>query len=417
MDLTKGDSVPLLVKHKAWSECNGKRDQTAFVTRSKLRTPAGIDHDYNFLHGIELSMERAERVIIGDRGLVEEDELRPLTVREVKWRQGRDGKRRKVIVTRVLREAKGRVLERNLASRLKAHNIQLVCMPMGMSRQRENTTTLNRRTGRINWQVEWLTFTHGSGGGDMSKPRRLLSKVMDDATIYDAYQEVVLQNQGSEEDRQLRRTKKARLGAQSPTNSAWNPASDTIQDPTNSTWLSHHGPEVDLWASDKDAVIENEYDFFLARLPQRSGSPNIVTRIGPKECLRDILANTKVLEFPAVYVLRGGSPLPEGFALGPKDKNRSQGVKRKAGGQDPRAAGRTGKKRAKKEDNLEEGEVGGDDSEGEADSGSDEEGEGGGQDGSVGLEAGEVIAEESFGEESDSDSESSESSSSDSDSD
>lgn len=178
-------SLGCIKKHKAWSECSGERDATAYVAPSKLRTPAGVDHDYNFLHGIELSVERAEKLLVEERGIVQEEELRPMTIQEVKWKPGRDGRKRKVLVTRVLREAKGRSFERHLTARLKKLNITIMCVPTGMVRQRANNTTLNRRTMRVNWQVEWMTFEDNTD--TESKKIRALSKVMDDMPLYQAY--------------------------------------------------------------------------------------------------------------------------------------------------------------------------------------------------------------------------------------
>lgn len=52
-------SLPCYKRHQLLSVCSGKRDRTAYVPKSKLATPAGIDHDYNFLTGIERSVTAA----------------------------------------------------------------------------------------------------------------------------------------------------------------------------------------------------------------------------------------------------------------------------------------------------------------------------------------------------------------------
>ncbi|EAT85773.2 hypothetical protein SNOG_07122 [Parastagonospora nodorum SN15] len=43
------------------AQCSGQRDPTKFVKKSQLVTPAGIDHDFNFLTGIERDIEKAEQ--------------------------------------------------------------------------------------------------------------------------------------------------------------------------------------------------------------------------------------------------------------------------------------------------------------------------------------------------------------------
>lgn len=56
-------SLPCYKRHQQWAQCTGKRDPTKFVKKSQLVTPAGIDHDFNFLSGIERNLENAERAV------------------------------------------------------------------------------------------------------------------------------------------------------------------------------------------------------------------------------------------------------------------------------------------------------------------------------------------------------------------
>ncbi len=58
---TRTCSLPCYKRHQQWSQCSGKRDPTAYVKKSQLVTPAGIDHDYNFLTGVERALDRAGR--------------------------------------------------------------------------------------------------------------------------------------------------------------------------------------------------------------------------------------------------------------------------------------------------------------------------------------------------------------------
>jgi hypothetical protein len=46
--------------HKKRALCTGTRDPGAFVRRSELATPAGIDRDFNFLTAIERGIEGGE---------------------------------------------------------------------------------------------------------------------------------------------------------------------------------------------------------------------------------------------------------------------------------------------------------------------------------------------------------------------
>ena len=392
-------SLACTKKHRSWSECSGERDPTKYVPKAKLRTAAGVDHDYNFLYGLERSVERGEKVVVGERGLVREDELRPLTVQEVRWKHPPGGRRggrpRRVVVTRALRETGGRVFERLLAQRLARLNVRILCAPTGMARQKENNTTLNRRTGRVNWQVEWLAFGAGGRTADEGMPRtmRALSKVMDDVPLYRAYHGL-LEEQAKSGDRPPKKTTQARPWgmAQDFSTSTWYATASTLQDPFTATWAPCRTP-FDLWPSQEDEALRRHSQYFLARPYSRSDMPVTITKLEPTDCLRDILTNTRVLEFPTIYVLRDGEALPGGFVLGPKDSIPPQGQKRKGapGSQTSRFAkrGRHGGK------DRDDGEIG------SGDEGNSDAGEGGESKSSVGLEPGEVIDEQSFGEEDD----------------
>lgn len=52
-------SLPCYKRHQQLAQCSGKRDPTKYVTKTKLVTPSGVDHDYNFISGIERAVERS----------------------------------------------------------------------------------------------------------------------------------------------------------------------------------------------------------------------------------------------------------------------------------------------------------------------------------------------------------------------
>lgn len=384
-------SLACIKKHKAWSECSGERDATAYVRPSKLRTPAGVDHDYNFIHGIEMSVERTEKILVGERGLVKAEELRPLTVQEVKWKTGKDGRKRKVVITRVLKEAKGRTFEKHLSIALKKANVHILCAPTGLGRQRDNHTTLNRRTGRINWQVEWLALDgDGPAKHPLAADKRLLSKVMDDLPIYRAYHELLDERKVEAVKPKVRGQRSRPHQSQNSTDSRWTADMDGLQDALTGMWLSP--AEVD---AEEDKRRREQYQFFLGGTQGRSDMPTKITALEPGDTLKSILRHTQVLEFPTIYTIVQGTTLPPGFVLGPKDAAFNAppaGLKRKNGAA---AGGRDNKQFKKRKPHgapdREDGEIGSDAEEGEG--APDEETSGG-----VGLEAGEVIAEQSFDE-------------------
>lgn len=407
-------SVACIRKHKAWSECSGERDPTTYIPRSELCTVSGVNHDYNFLQSLGMSVERAERVLVGDKGLVQGEELRPQTVQQVKWKTGRDGRKRKVMVTRVLNEFKGRKFERSLAQRLRQLNVEVVCAPVGMARQKENGTTFNRRSGGINWQVEWLVFNDESpdSGSGKKSTTRTLSKMLEDVPLYQAYRPIHEERLRVESGQQKKPQKGGRaVESQRHLDSTWNFAADSTQDHSNGHWISYTGADVgEGWPGEMDEAQRREFQFFLGGPPARSELPTKVTALDSGDCLKDVLANTRVREFPTLYVLKAGETLPAGFVLAPKEAiPPPQGMKRKGV---PEAGGKKGqhpaKRRRQRGDGLEEGEVGGEDGEGDVHEDDIEED---GPKAAVGMEEGEEVAEESSGEEEDDDEDDSTSSS------
>lgn len=352
-------------------------------------------------------MQRAEKGIVEGRGLVQQDELHPPTINDVSWRMGRDGRRRKIVTTRLLREVKGRVIEKYLAHRLRKLNIRIICVPMGMQRHTENRTTLHRRTQCINWQVEWLVMARGGGGGGddttaAASPKRTLAKTMDDEPLYRAY------HNANHQEPSRRQTKGVWYGAQNPSDATWFRGMVAVQEPQTGRWLSQDpGKLPDLWPSELDEELSRKWDFYLARPRQQPGELVQVTALEAHDNLRAVLANTNVLEFPTIYVLDKGEALPAGFALGPKDTVRFMGPKRKDGpgaNRDEPATkrrkqrGEAGRGRGRDE-GLEEGEIGGDGEELPDDSNRQQD------DGAYqgAMEVGEVLEEHSYGEESEGD--------------
>ena len=129
-------------RHKIWASCSGLRDPTRFKPMSELATPAGIDHDYNFLRTIETRLERSEKLLV--------EEIQTVTKAELDCeRRGQDYQSGK--------EEKG---EACVAKMLRDMRCRVVTAPRGMRRNKENTTVWNRKHRTIFWQVEWLRGDH-----------------------------------------------------------------------------------------------------------------------------------------------------------------------------------------------------------------------------------------------------------------
>ncbi|EQL01952.1 HIT zinc finger [Ophiocordyceps sinensis CO18] len=421
-------SAACVKKHKAWSDCSGERDATVFVPRSQLHTVAGVNHDYNFLHRMDLSIERAERMLVGDKGLVRHDELRPQTVQQVRWKTGRDGMKKKVLVTvtKAPNETGERRFERPLAHRLRQLNIQVARAPQGMARQRENKTTFNRSSGGVRWKVEWLVWGDDDNDGQRSPGThqvrgpmtRCLSKVLEDVPLFQAYQDARAERARASRARRKKGLKSGRRQeAQRSSDSSWSPGASSAQDPLTGHWVCYDGADIgESWPRQIDEAHRRQFQFFLGGPPTGSNAATTIAALEPTDCLRDILANTRVLEYPTLYVLKAGERLPARLVVGSKDTLPAElGTKRRGAPGTDACGGREQAKRRKQdqaEGGLEEGEV----DEGEVDesevdeSGEDEDDADAEMDGVEGVESG-GEGVESWSEEDDEESDSSTSSS------
>ncbi|KAG7103754.1 putative box C/D snoRNA protein like [Verticillium longisporum] len=434
---TRTCSLPCTRRHKAWSSCSGIRDATAYVPRAQLRTPAGVDHDYNFLHGIERAVQRAEREIVEERRLLAEDELRPVEIRSVQWRRQKDGSKKKVLVTEMRR-------------RLATFGIHVRRAPTGMSRQKENGTNVHKASGRIHWQVEWLLLEPGEAkeadskvevgaddnadnssseeehdehaGRNKIPTTRFLGKAMDNAPLYSAFghgHRAHLNAMRRKEEQQQRspfdvaadpstkpksRPKQpppqAATQSQDPSTGTWLPGHYVLQPHPHPAWKPYAGAtHFKLAAPEPEDMPKDKYRFFIS--PVRSpfaAAPSSEAKVpvhalDPTTSLAEALRDTTVLEFPTIYALPADAALPSAFALTPKrdPAGAAQKRKRDAANQSRRPQDQKGKKKPRRR--LEDGEVASDDD--------DNDDAGSGQGGTGNLM--EIVAEESLGDDDDED--------------
>ncbi|KAG7108260.1 putative box C/D snoRNA protein like [Verticillium longisporum] len=441
---TRTCSLACTRRHKAWSSCSGIRDATAYVPRARLRTPAGVDHDYNFLHGIERAVQRAEREIVEERRLLAEDELRPVEIRSVQWRRQKDGSKKKVLVTEMRR-------------RLATFGIHVRRAPTGMSRQKENGTNVHKASGRIHWQVEWLLLEPGEAkeadtkveveaddnadnsssdeehddraGRNKIPTTRFLGKAMDNAPLYSAFghgHRAHLNALRKKEEQQQRNpfdvaadpsTKpksrpkqpppQAATQSQDPSTGTWLPGHYVLQPHPHPAWKPYAGAThfKSAAAPEPEDMPKDKYRFFIS--PVRSpfaaaaaaAAPSSEAKVpvhalDPTTSLAEALRDTTVLEFPTIYALPADAALPSAFALTPKRDPAdatAQKRKRDAASQSRRPQDQKGKKKPRRR--LEDGEVASDDD--------DNDDAGSVQGGTSNLM--EIVAEESLGDDDDED--------------
>ncbi|TQN74454.1 putative box C/D snoRNA protein [Colletotrichum shisoi] len=455
-------SLACTKRHKAWSSCNGIRDATAYIPPSKLKTAAGVDHDFNFLSGIERAVQRSEKEIVEERQLLRPEDLRPIEVRSVQWKTGRDGRKKRVLVTEVLKGDGGSARQEALMSipfkkRLSKFGILLRRAPTGMARQKENGTNFSKASGRINWQVEWLLVPPGTGAvsetmeqqqeGDEAKSRtkRILAKAFDDVPLYKAFawgQRFFHDEQArKEQQRQKRhddddnnngggdeaqdgtndnasRPKKRRKHQHKPGQSiataqdtetgAWHPGRFCMQTSARGAWTPHTGVAPYTGTTEEEEAQKSRYAFYLAGTTSAATSAagkTVVHAVDVTVPLGDALRDMTVLEFPTIYVVETGTALPESLLDEPKPVRLTQKRKRETPVSGKRGVFGKGGKKGRR--NLEEGEL---PSDGEESDVADEDVD------RFAAAVEQIIAEESLGEEDDDESMTS-SSGSDSDSD
>lgn len=304
-------------KHKTWSSCNGERDPTAYVPLDKLKTDAGIDHDYNFLTSIERSVERAERVLRGDRDILPQENPQPPPHKKTRFNKGQSRGRTTV-------DEGSRKWDKNAIQRLRELGIHVSSVPYGMTRSKENQTSWNRRTRTINWQVEWLLFEDVQ-----SSPKRILHKTLDETPLRVAFADA------SEHDRQRRltdderaeekRLRKQLVFGQRPQDSTsmWQASPCPVQDQTDSSW----GNSTDI---DSSEASKNKYRYFLLRPKRRPKAPRRLVPLNPSERLATLLPGQEIVEYPTIYVLPASvTSLGEGYVI-EKGQEKKQSKKRKA---------------------------------------------------------------------------------------
>ncbi|KAI0442861.1 hypothetical protein F4803DRAFT_517651 [Xylaria telfairii] len=317
-------SLSCVKKHKTWSACNGERDPTTFVTLDKLKTDAGIDHDYNFLTKIERSVERAERVLREDRDILPEETSQAPPHKRARLNKGQSRGRTTV-------DNGPRKWDRNAIHRLRQLGIRVSSLPYGMTRAKENKSSWNRRTKTINWQVEWLFFDteYCPAAENPHLPKRILHKALDETPLCAAFDEALefdrqqrlTDHERAEEKKALRKQKVSGQWPQDPTTSTWQDPLCLMQNYTNGSWGN--------LASAEDIYIpKTRHRFFLPKPKNSSREPQRLLPLDISENLANLLPGREIIEFPTIYVLLGDAiSLGDGYII--EEENTKKLVKKR----------------------------------------------------------------------------------------
>ncbi|KAF2120693.1 hypothetical protein BDV96DRAFT_272286 [Lophiotrema nucula] len=293
-------SLPCYKRHQTWAQCTGKRDPAKFVKRSQLATPAGIDHDFNFLTSIERGVEKAERY-------VDEKELDGTP-------EVRRGPRKLEVLRKQYADA----------------GVEVVHAPKGLSRHRENKTRRSNK-GNFIWTVEWIHQDRS----------RLLSEVKSDTPVTEAYRHVIGQPSSSKKRKRAELEKAANLSEEGkdasalqdeahrehrvetkleegePTSLRQSEAADSSRDRARGSGQDIEVADVlrpsPTLAEPDTQSVPPEYRFFLLR-PRTGSERQVLVPFQPTLALQDVLRGHTVLEFPSIYIFPN-ERLPEQFML------------------------------------------------------------------------------------------------------
>ncbi|KAF2145237.1 uncharacterized protein K452DRAFT_324947 [Aplosporella prunicola CBS 121167] len=278
-DSVRTCSLACYKRHQQWAQCDGKRNPGAYVKKAQLATPAGIDHDYNFLTGIERAFQRAD------------DDAE---------RRGLDAKRR------VFGEAR-------LQAYLQANRIIVDRAPVGMSRQRANKTRISK-SGRIIWTVEW----------QHADDTRELYEAAADAPLSDLYATFLQEKRHNEakkrrreeeeehprKDGAVEQTPKKRKGEEGE-----HPRRDgTPEQPQTQTDSSVEGTRA---SPSQQQPHSPSVSFYLIKPHTPSSQPRVLVPLDSNHNLSAALSDQVILEYPTIKTLPSppSAPLPKGFIL------------------------------------------------------------------------------------------------------
>lgn len=358
-------SLACVRKHKSWASCSGDRDPAAFIPRAKLCTDAGVDHDYNFIAGIERARERFEREVAEDgRALLSERDIHgPKSgAEDTRFEKVWYGDQLHHVPAQAgrSRSYRGRghgrpgndgrlpgVSDKHIRRRLRTQNIEVVAMPKGLQRQRQNKTAWNRRTNSINWQVEWLIFSTDipdiPDTRTEGRPLQILHKALDEKPLYQALAGTLDWYRGGikraretldddldddpdgpprKKQRGSRRRHKpvkdeqpAVASGQDPDSAAWPPVEYTLQYSLTAEWnqtsTTSYVPKTKM---EQDEELSSLQFYLLEAGSLQNGSKQLI-RLISKESLSEALSGRSVVEFPTIYVFDPTKTMPPGFAM------------------------------------------------------------------------------------------------------
>ncbi|PWY94205.1 putative HIT finger domain protein [Aspergillus sclerotioniger CBS 115572] len=279
---TRTCSLPCTRRHKLWSQCSGIRDPAAYLRRNELATEAAFDRDFNFITGIERSIERAGR----------DAENRGINVGEkAGYAPGNggngNGKRKRGQGGGGGGVTKG---EMGFMRRVESAGVKVVRAPKGMSRNRSNGSRWLAKNQCLIWTVEWIM-------GDGEKKMRNCTET---STIADSHDRV-LPRPKEDNAEQTQTGEKPEQELEPSPDAAQDPASttDNTPQPTNAPDIPDTQPET----TDTLQPTPHRDVYFYLHRPRTTTKQPVLIPLSPKMSITAALRGHTVLEFPTIYAL------------------------------------------------------------------------------------------------------------------
>ncbi|KAL1653401.1 Box C/D snoRNA accumulation [Didymella pomorum] len=234
------------------------------MKKSELATPAGIDHDYNFLSGIERDLEKADKSV-AEKGLDVGLNARP----------------------------KGDQSQR-MDWQFSAAGVKVIRAPKGMSRSKENKTHRSKSGSA----AEPLYRIHPLFESPTSKKKRKreaeTASNSNPGSLQGKAESSVAQvpSSGIEVNPEVPKTVPSALETQATSQQD----AASVDPPTTQ-------PD----AAESEAPTEDRYIFFLLR-PRTSASRRVLIPLTSTDTLGDALRGQTVEEFPTVYYFPAATP-------------------------------------------------------------------------------------------------------------
>ncbi|RAH65425.1 zinc finger HIT domain-containing protein [Aspergillus aculeatinus CBS 121060] len=326
---TRTCSLPCTRRHKLWSQCSGVRDPAAYLRRSELATATAFDRDFNFITGIERSIERAGRDaenrgirvdgdaagFVGDLAVVGLDHSPSSTGIGEGRKRGGAGAAATAAAGPARRES-------GFLREVRNAGVKVIRAPRGMSRNKENGSRWFAKYQCLVWTVEWI-------GETGEKRTRNCRDSVPIALSYDRAFPLSREEREKEKEQTQKQTQNQEQGedqgqaqqhelpssiaenvAQQPedipsaittTTESSTTAASTA--PTARTDEPHPPTTTSSKQEETHAIFPHRNVYFYLHRPRTATKQPVLIPLAPSMTLTAALRGHTVLEFPTIYVL------------------------------------------------------------------------------------------------------------------